>query len=61
MPIARIELIKGRTVDQKRLMAKKITDVVSEIAEVPPDAVDVIFYEIEREDFASSGTLFIDK
>lgn len=61
MPIIRIELIEGRSVEQKRKMAEKITDIVSETAEVPKDVVDVIFYDIKKEDFASSGKLFIDK
>ena len=43
MPIVSIELIEGRSVDQKREMAKKITEAIVEITKVPQEAVEVIF------------------
>ena len=43
MPIVTIELIEGRTVDQKREMAKKITDVIKEVAKVKEESVEIIF------------------
>jgi len=58
MPVVKIELIEGRTVKQKKLMAEKITKIISDIAKVPEDVVDIIFYDIKKENFANSGKLF---
>lgn len=60
MPIVKIELIEGRTIEQKRQMAERITDVITEVAGVSKDVVDIIFYDIKKQDFASSGKLFSD-
>ena len=60
MPIVTIELIEGRTVDQKREMAKKITDVIKEVAKVKEDAVEIIFHDMRKENFAKSGKLAMD-
>ena len=60
MPIVIIELIEGRTVDQKREMAKKITDVIKEVAKVPEDAVEIIFHDTKKENFAKAGKLALD-
>lgn len=61
MPIVSIELIEGRTVEQKREMAKKITDTITEVTGVAPDAVLIIFNEMKKENFAKAGKLYCDK
>ena len=60
MPIVTIELIEGRTVDQKREMAKKITEVIKEVAKVKEDAVEIIFHDMKKENFAKAGKLILD-
>ncbi len=60
MPILQVTLIKGRTREQKREAAKKITEAVVETLKCPPDAVKISFQEIEKEDFASAGVLMVD-
>ena len=60
MPVVTIELIEGRTVDQKREMAKKITDVIKEVVKVKEDAVEIIFHDMKKENFAKAGKLFLD-
>ena len=61
MPIVQIHLIKGRTVEQKRNLVKKVTDAVCETISVPADAVEVILSEMERENYAKAGTLHLDQ
>ena len=61
MPIVQIHLIKGRSVDQKRALVKKVTDAVVETVNVPPEAVEVILSEMEREHFAKAGVLHLDQ
>jgi len=60
MPVVTIELIEGRTIDQKREMAKKITDVIKEVAKVKEDAVEIIFHDMKKENFAKAGKLALD-
>ena len=60
MPVVTIELIEGRTVDQKREMAKKITDVIKEAAKVKEDAVEIIFHDMKKENYSKAGKLALD-
>ncbi len=60
MPIIHIEAFEGRTVEQKRRLAKAVTDAVSEVYETSPDAVRIIFRDMKQEDFAKAGKLYID-
>ena len=60
MPIVSIELIEGRSVDQKREMAKKITETIVEITKIPRDAVEIIFHDMKREDYSKAGVLATD-
>ena len=60
MPIVTIDLLEGRSLEQKREMAKRITDIISEIAEVKPELVWIKFNEMKKENFATGGKLKID-
>ena len=60
MPIVTIELIEGRTVNQKREMAKKITDVIKQVAKVKEESVEIIFHDMKNENFAKAGKLAMD-
>jgi 4-oxalocrotonate tautomerase len=60
MPIVTIELIEGRTVDQKREMAKKITDVIIEVVKVKEDTVEIIFHDMKKENYSKAGKLALD-
>ena len=60
MPIVTIELIEGRTVDQKREMAKKITNIIKEVAKVSEESVEIIFHDMKKENFAKAGKLAMD-
>ena len=57
MPIVRVELWPGRTLAQKREMARAITEVVCNVAHTTPDSTIVIFQEIAKEDWAQAGRL----
>ncbi|HOA19819.1 MAG TPA: 2-hydroxymuconate tautomerase [Sedimentibacter sp.] len=60
MPIIQVEMLKGRTVDQKREMVKEITEVVSRTANCPKEAVRIVIREMEFENFGISGKLQCD-
>ncbi len=60
MPILQVELLKGRTVEQKREMVRKVTDAVTETLNCPKEVVSIIIREMELENFAKAGILKID-
>lgn len=61
MPILRLEMHPGRTLDQKRAFAHEVTRVVVETLGCPPDSVDVVITEVARENWAKAGQLIADK
>ena len=60
MPILQVEILKGRTVEQKREMVKKVTDAITETLNCPKEAVRIIIREMESENFAKAGVLKAD-
>ena len=54
-------MLQGRTVDQKRKLAKRITDALVEEAGARREAIVVAFHEVSKESYASGGELMIDK
>jgi 4-oxalocrotonate tautomerase len=61
MPTIRVELFEGRTTEQKRALAKEITAACVKVLGGSPDSVDILFYDIARHDWATSGVLWADK
>jgi 4-oxalocrotonate tautomerase len=54
-------MLQGRTADQKRKVAKRITDALVEEAGARRVAIIVAFNEVSKESYASGGELMIDK
>ena len=61
MPLVQITMLEGRTVDQKRKLAERITDALVEEAGARREAIVVAFHEVAKESYASGGVLMIDK
>jgi 4-oxalocrotonate tautomerase len=61
MPLVQVTMLQGRTADQKRKLAKRITDALVEEAGARREAVVVTFQEVSTESYASGGELMIDK
>ena len=61
MPLVQITLLKGRTTEQKRKIAERITDVMAEEAKTPRDGVVVTFVDVERDSYARGGVLMLDQ
>jgi 4-oxalocrotonate tautomerase len=61
MPLVQITMLTGRTADQKRKMAQRITDVMVEEASARREAIVVVFNEVSKESYASGGVLMADK
>ncbi len=61
MPVVFVHQWTGRTVDQKRRLAKAITDAMVEIADARPDGLHVIFQDYDLENWARAGILGVDR
>ncbi len=61
MPFVTIEMIEGRTIEQKRELVEKITKVVCETVDVTPDRVFVFVEDLKKDHFAKNGKLIIDQ
>ncbi len=60
MPVVTVELLEGRTAEQKRELAKAITDAVVNIAKAPREGTWVIFNDVKKSDWATGGKLLSD-
>jgi 4-oxalocrotonate tautomerase len=61
MPLIPVTMLQGRTADQKRKLAQRITDVMVEEANARREAIVVTFVEVSEESYASGGVLMADK
>jgi 4-oxalocrotonate tautomerase len=60
MPTLHVELFAGRTVEQKRALAAALTEACVKTLGGKPEAVDIIFRDVERHDWATGGRLWSD-
>lgn len=61
MPIIQVEMLKGRTLEQKRALVEKVTEAVMETAKCPKEAVKIIIREMEFENYSQGGVLKCDE
>lgn len=61
MPRITVQSLRGKTLDQKRELARRITDATVEIFQVLPEIVTVKFEEHGPEDIAKAGVLTVDR
>lgn len=61
MPTIHVELFAGRTLDQKRALAQALTDATVKTLGGSAESVDVIFVDVQRQDWATGGVLWSDK
>ncbi|WP_149733290.1 2-hydroxymuconate tautomerase [Propionispora hippei] len=61
MPIVQIDMLEGRSTEQKRELAKKITEVIVETAKCQPDAVTIVIREAAKQHISKAGVLMLDK
>jgi 4-oxalocrotonate tautomerase len=61
MPIIRIEMWEGRTVEQKRELVEVLTKEMARISGCSPDSVYVVFHDIKKSNWGAGGALCSDK
>jgi 4-oxalocrotonate tautomerase len=60
MPIIRVEMWEGRSVDQKRRIASELSDALVRIIDCDPTAVRVLIDDYSRENWGVGGMLQVD-
>ena len=58
MPTYHVEMMEGRTIEQKKKLVSVITRVSVEILGGEPDSVDILITDIKRENWATGGKLW---
>jgi 4-oxalocrotonate tautomerase len=61
MPRIIIQAFKGRTLEQKRELVRRITEVTVEVFQVTPETVTIRIEEGDKENFAKAGVLASDR
>ena len=61
MPVVNIQLLSGRSKDQKTKIAQAVTNALVDIGGAKPQGVQVIFNDVEKDDWANAGVLLSDK
>ncbi|MFT5112199.1 MAG: 4-oxalocrotonate tautomerase [Parasphingorhabdus sp.] len=61
MPMIRVEMLAGRNEDQKRELAKELTDAFVRTCGGTPDGLHIVITDIEKHNWAVGGQLLSDK
>jgi 4-oxalocrotonate tautomerase len=61
MPIVTIQMWEGQSVDNKRAMARGITDFLTPYMNNKPESIHIVFQEVPLESWASGGQLSADR
>lgn len=61
MPYVTVKMLEGRTDNQKKALAEKVTDVVSETTGAPKENVVVFIEEMSKKDYAVGGKRLSDQ
>jgi len=61
MPVVRVEMFPGRSVDQKRELVAALTRETARIAKCDPASVVVLIDDVKKENWGLAGVLASDK
>ena len=61
MPTYHIEMIEGRTVEQKKKLVEEITRVSVVVLGGTPEMVDILITDVKRENWATGGRLWSER
>ena len=60
MPYVQITWLEGRSVDQKRNIAKRIASALMEEGKASPEHIQITFQDLPTTSYALAGTLGVD-
>lgn len=61
MPTLRVDLMEGRTVEQKKKLVEALTQAVVDTLGSKPESVDILLYDIPRQNWATGGILWTER
>jgi 4-oxalocrotonate tautomerase len=61
MPLVQIDFAEGRTVEQKRDLAQKVTTAICETANCPPESVTIVIRDLPKTNISKAGKLMSDR
>lgn len=61
MPTYHVEMIEGRTIEQKKKLVAEITRVSVEVLGGSPESVDVLITDVKRENWSTAGVLWSER
>ncbi len=61
MPSIIINILEGRTKEQKAQIVKEITDTMVKVMEVKPEIVHIVINESSKENVGRAGILIADR
>lgn len=61
MPHVQITWVEGRSVEQKRAIAERITNVLIEYGKAKRENIHVAFHDVPATNYAEAGVLVIDQ
>ena len=60
MPTYHIEMLEGRTIEQKKKLVEEITRVTVEVLGGSASSVDILIIDVKRENWATGGVLWTE-
>ena len=61
MPIIRIDMWEGRSIEQKRELVNVLTRETARIAGCAPESIYIVIQDVKKEDWGAGGQLCSDK
>ena len=61
MPTYHVEMLEGRTLEQKRKLVEEVTRVTTEVLGCASESVDIILTDVKRENWATGGKLWSEQ
>lgn len=61
MPTFRIDIFEGRSPEQKKELVEAITRETCRVLSCDPSAVDIIFNDVKKQDWATAGKLWSEQ
>ena len=61
MPIIKVEMLKGRSLEQKRAIARELTQGFVRACGAKPESIWIVMDEVDKENWAAGGELLSDK
>ena len=61
MPIVQIHMLEGRTTEERRALAERMTDAICETIGAERERVRIIMNDMPRDEYAVGGKLVCDQ